>query len=128
MEQRPEPAIFYGAAIAALTGLLSGLVLPVAWQKHPGGPQIVFAPAAAAERGKPDAEPSATDQPKPDPPAAVQLAEADTGPVTPDPLPVTRLAPDMFDVQPAAAANAERQDAADVLADGAPQPPPRDLD
>jgi hypothetical protein len=128
MDQRLKPAVFYGSAIAALAGLLFGLLLHTGWRNHSGGPQIVFASAAAAELAKPDTDAPTTDQPGPDQPAAVQAADEDTGPVTPDPLPVIRLAPEMFDAQPAAADEAERQDVGDVVADVAPQAPPRDFD
>jgi hypothetical protein len=128
MDQRLKPAFFYGSGIAALTGLLFGFVLHAAWQKRPGGPQIIFASAAAAEFASPNTDAPTADQTGPEPADPVQLADLDTGPVTPDPLPVTRLAPDMFDVQPAAASEGERQDVGDVVADDAPQPSARDLD
>jgi len=123
MRERLEPEVFYGAAIVTLCGLLFGLALHVAWSKHPGGPQIVTPSAAAAEAAHPVA-----DKAPADPPAPVELAQQDSGPVAPDPLPVTRLAPEMFDVQPAAADQVERQDADDLADDDAPQPQPSDLD
>ena len=124
MEERIEPEAFYGAAIAALVGLLFGLLLHTAWQNHSGGPRIILSSTVAAAPARADAAASPDNAPAGQP-DAVQLAEEDTGPVTPDPLPVTRLAPEMFpdmtDVQPAAADEAERQDADDVTAGDAPQ-------
>jgi hypothetical protein len=120
MEQRPTQGAFYGSAIAALGGLLIGLLLHGAWQKRPGGPQILLASPAAAE----PARPAADDQPSAARGGAV-LAGLDPSRVAPDPLPVTRLAPDMFDVQPAATGGVERQDVGDQVADAAPQAPPR---
>jgi hypothetical protein len=113
MEQRLTPEFFYGSAIAALCGLLFGLLLHAAWQKHPGGPQILFGSAQAAE--------AVPDSRQVDQPASVELVDNDTGHVTPDPLPVTRLAPHMFEVQPAAADEAKRQAIDEVVADDAPQ-------
>jgi hypothetical protein len=126
MEQqrlKPEPEFFSGSAIAALVGLLFGLMLHVAWQKNPGGPQIVSAAKAASAARAPSA-----DDPPANPPGGVELADQDSGPVAPAPLPVTRLAPQMFEVQPAAAGEAEREDAVGLAADDAPQPASRDFD
>ncbi|MGZ3276217.1 MAG: hypothetical protein ACXU82_16730 [Caulobacteraceae bacterium] len=122
MEQRLEPEVFYGSAIAALCGLMFGLMLHVAWEKHPGGPQILlFSRAEAAEAHPDPAEPEETvataDQ--------ALAADLDTGYLPPQPLPVTRLHPEMFDVQPATAGDVERQDVDDLAADAAP---PHDLD
>jgi hypothetical protein len=123
MEQRLTPEVFYGSAIAALCGLLFGLMLHTAWEKHPGGPQILFSRAEAAEA-------------HPDPAASsdaiaasnqTEVADLDVGYLPPDPLPVTRLHPEMFDVQPAAADEAEREDVDDLAAEEPPSAPPRDL-
>jgi hypothetical protein len=122
MEQRPTPAFFYGSAAAALVGLLFGLALHAAWQKNPGGPQMIAA-KAASEVVNPG-----TGDPPTGRPAPVELADQDASPAPLAPLPVTRLAPQMFDVQPAAADPAERQDVAGVLAGDVPQPPPGGLD
>jgi hypothetical protein len=124
MEQRLTPAFFCGSAIAALTGLLFGVVLHLPWQKHPGGPQIQVAAAQAAEPAHPAVDDATVDVAASIP---VESADLDSGPVTPDPLPVTRLHPELFDVQPAATDETERQDADDLAADVAP-PEPRDLD
>lgn len=123
MGQRLTPEFFYGSAIAALTGLLCGLLLHIAWEKHPGGPRILFSSTEAAEPTRPAAEDAA-----PKVPAAEIAAELDTTHVKADPLPVTRLAPDMFDVQPATAVETERQGADDLFVDAPPAPPARDLD
>jgi hypothetical protein len=129
MEQRVTPGFFYGSALAALVGLLLGLMLHGSWEKHPGGPHIWFSSAAAEALAKP-AE-AAGDQPAadeaPPPPEQAQLAVLDAGYVPPDPLPVIRLDPDRFDPRPAAAEDAERQDVDDLVADAPPAPPP-DLD
>ena len=129
MEQKLTPGFFYGSAIATLVGLLFGLMLHAGWEQRPGGPRILFSTAAAAEPTHPGAYASAEDGPAAD---QVELADLDTSYATPDPLPVTRLAPQMFDVQPdvqpAAADEAERQDADDVIADDVQQSPPRDTD
>jgi hypothetical protein len=123
MEQRPTPEFFSGAAIAALCGLLFGLLLHTPWEKHPGGPQILFGSAQAAEPSRPAPREDAADS---GPSAPTEVANPDTGYVRPDPLPVTRLAPQMFDVQPAAAEEAERRNVDEVVDEGAPQPSPRD--
>jgi hypothetical protein len=123
MEHRPTPQVFYGSAIAALCGLLLGLLLHAAWQKHPGGPQILFSRAEAAEAVNRNAN-----APAADPPDSVELTDDDAGYVTPDPLPVTRLAPQMFDVRPAADGEEERQPVDDLAAEDAPRAPPRDVD
>jgi len=123
MEQRLTPEFFCGSAVAALAGILFGMALHVPWQKHPGGPQILSRPPELAAAADPSAD-------SPPAPAAspTELADLDTTHVRPDPLPVTRLHPEMFNVQPAAAGEAERQDADDLVADDAPPPLPRDLD
>ena len=125
MEQRLSQEVFYGSAIAALCGLLFGLLLHIPWEKHPGGPQILFSRAEAAELPRVDAEnlvaAASTDR-------QVEVADEDVSHVTPDPLPVTRLRPEMFDVQPAAAGDDEREDIDDVAADDAPQASSHDLD
>jgi hypothetical protein len=123
MDQRLTPEFFYGSAIAALCGLLFGLMLHAAWQRHPGGPRILFSSAAAAEVVDTHADAAPTDQPEP-----VVLADDDTGYVAPDPLPVTQLAPQMFEVRPAAADETERQAVDEVVADDTPQAPSRDVD
>ena len=123
MEQRLVPEFFYGSAIAALCGLTAGLMLHAGWKHHPGGPQILFSAAEAAEPHNPVADDS------PSPPAApVQTADLGVGYAPPTPLPVVRLRPDMFEVQPAAADEAQRADVDDLLAEPAPPAPPRDLD
>jgi hypothetical protein len=109
MMDRITPGAFYGAAIAALCGLLMGLMLQQPWQKHPGGPRILLASAAAAELARPPSDDDRASASSEDPQAEgnVQLAALDAtyndpGYIPPDPLPVTRLDPDRFDVQPAA--------------------------
>ena len=128
MEQRVTPSLFYGSAFAALIGLVMGLALHGPWASHPGGPHIWFSSAAAEELARPatdeDAVASAAtqaDQPQ-------QVAELDTTYLPPDPLPVTRLAPDRFDVKPAATDDAMREDVADETADAAPAPATSALD
>jgi hypothetical protein len=116
MEQRPTPAFFYGSAAAALVGLLFGLTLHAAWQKNPGGPQMISAATAAVPAVSPGTRDIRASQPPP-----TELADQDAGPATPNPLPVTRLAPQMFDVLPAATDPAQRRDAAEVIAGDAPQ-------
>lgn len=113
MLDRVTPGAFYGAAIAALCGLLLGLILQDPWQKHPGGPQILFNSAAAAELARPAKADDASAPPE-NPQAAgneqlagLDAAYNDPGYIAPDPLPVTRLDPDRFDVKPAAAEPAE---------------------
>ena len=125
MEQRLSQEVFYGSAIAALCGLLFGLLLHIPWEKHPGGPQILFSRAEAAEPVRLNAEVPAA-QARMDRPT--EVADEDTGPVPPSPLPVTRLRPQMFDVQPAAADEEQREHVDDAVADAAPQAPPHDLD
>jgi hypothetical protein len=123
MDQRLTPELFCGSAIAALAGLLFGLLLHVPWAKHPGGPQILFSTAQAAEPVRPlpaDAAAAA--------PAPAETAALDTRYGPPAPLPVVRLRPDMFDVQPAAAGEAGREDIDDLLVDAAPPAPPGDFD
>ncbi len=113
MEQRLTPNAFYGSAIAALAGLMLGLAFHGAWEKHPGGPQILFSAAQAAVTHPDPADSveaiATTDQ--------TEVADLDTGYVKPDPLPVVRLHPEMFDVQPAATDGAERTDADDLVKD-----------
>jgi hypothetical protein len=50
-----KPSLFYGSAISACVGLALGLALHGPWadQEHPGGPQIYFASAVAAELARP---------------------------------------------------------------------------
>ena len=119
MEQRLTPAVFSGSAISALVGLLMGVLLHLPWEKHPGGPQILLSAAEAAQPARP-APDEAVEAPAPEP---IQTADLDTGYAPPTPLPVTRLHPEMFDVQPAAAEDAERQDV-DGLATADEAPPP----
>jgi len=119
MEYRPVPEVFYGSAIAALSGLMFGLMLHAAWEKRPGGPQILSSAAHAATVASATPEDAPTVGPQ-----SVDLADLDTGPVPPSPLPVTRLHPEMFDVQPASTGEAEREDVDDLLVD-APPPAPR---
>jgi hypothetical protein len=106
MEERVTPGAFYGSAIAALCGLVFGLVLHGPWENHPGGPRLQFSSAAAAET-HPTTDPAAYDDsqaPSADDIQAIaseQLANFDNayndpGFIPPDPLPVTRLAPDRF--------------------------------
>lgn len=99
-EDTITPGAFYGSALAALCGLLLGLLLHGPWRSHPGGPQILFASAAAAELARPASDDAGQASSAAEPPAApaadAQLAELDTGYTPPDPLPVTRLAPDRF--------------------------------
>jgi hypothetical protein len=102
MEQRLTPEVFYGAAIAALIGLVFGLLLHIGWEKHPGGPQILFSAAEAAEPVRPAIVDGA------------EVADLDASPVEPTPLPVVRLHPEMFDVKPAAADEIQRQDAGET--------------
>jgi hypothetical protein len=118
MEQRLTPGLFCGSAVAALTGLLFGLLLHVPWAKHPGGPRILFSRAEAAEPAHPAAVP----------PEPVEAADLDTRHVAHHPLPVVRLRADMFDVQPAAADGAQRKSVGDLVVDAAPPAPPRDFD
>ena len=124
MEQRLSQEVFYGSAIAALGGLLFGLLLHIPWEKHPGGPQILLSRAEAAEPVRLSADDLTADAPVDRP---TEVADEDTGHVPPDPLPVTRLRPGMFDVQPAAADEEQREDVDDAVADAAPQAP-HDLD
>ena len=124
MEQRLSQEVFYGSAIAALCGLLFGLLLHIPWENHPGGPQILFSRAEAAEPVHLDAEDPTAEAAANRP---TEVADEDTGHVPPNPLPVTRLRPGMFDVQPAAE-DEQREDVDDAVADAAPQAPPRDLD
>lgn len=122
MRERLTPEFFCGSAMAALTGLLFGLMLHIPWQKHPGGPQILSrAQAAEAHPAKSSPANAVAGGP-------AELADFDDGPVPPDPLPVVRLRPEMFDTQPAAADDAERRDVDELLADEAPPPPSHDLD
>ena len=107
MEQRVTPEFFCGAGVAALCGLLFGLVLHIPWQKHPGGPQILFGSAQAAEPSRPISREAAVGAAQA---APTEIADLDTSYVEPAPLPVVRLHPEMFDVQPAAAGDAERQE------------------
>jgi hypothetical protein len=126
MEQRLSQEVFYGSAIAALCGLLFGLLLHIPWEKHPGGPQILFSRAEAAELPRVDAEKLAAAAPADRP---IEMADEDTGHVPPEPLPVTRLRPQMFDVQPAAADDEQRVGVDDAIADADAAPEaPRALD
>ncbi len=129
-EDTVEPGAFYGSAIAALIGLLVGLMLHGPWDQRPGGPQIWFSSAAAEALAHPattDDDQPAVDE-APQPVEAQRLADLDY--IPPDPLPVIRLAPDRFpdriDAQPAATEDAARQDVDDVVADAEPTAP-RDL-
>lgn len=135
MEERVTPGAFYGSAVAALCGLLLGLLLQQPWRSHPGGPQILFSSAAAAEL----AQPSRNDSDAGAPFEEQQIAEGaqpladldatynDPGFIPPDPLPVTRLDPGRFDTQPAAADPADRV-ADDDVADAAPASATPDFD
>jgi hypothetical protein len=122
----PQPALFNGSAIAALVGLLIGLVLHDPWTNHAKGPQIWLSSAAAAELAQPATDARLADI-EPDR-VEPQLADLDVDYVPPDPLPVTRLAPDRFDVHPAAADDAQREDADDEVADAVPPTASTDLD
>jgi hypothetical protein len=124
MEQRFTQEFFYGSAIAALTGLVFGLALHIPWEKHPGGPQILFSRAEAEEVVRPDSKDAKGAIPEAD---QIEVADQDTSPLPPDPLPVTRLAPQMFDVRPGAADEAERQAVDDLVADDGPPASSSDL-
>ena len=126
MEQRVTPGLFYGSAFAALIGLLMGLALHGPWESHPGGPQIWFSSAAAEELKRPATTVDAIAAVAPE--ESQQLAELDTAYVTPEPLPVTRLDPDRFDVAPASADTVEREavDNETADADSAPAASERD--
>lgn len=125
MEGQVTPGAFYGSAIAALCGLLLGLMLQQPWRSHPGGPQILFNSAAAAELARPTNQDRNRGPPSEDQQIAQgnqQLADLDAtyndpGYIPPDPLPVTRLDPDRFDVQPAAAEPAELEPADEAAAE-----------
>lgn len=121
MEGKPEPEVFYGSAVAALVGLTFGLALHIPWDKHPGGPRILLSQAEAAEPARPVVADEPTDRPVA---APVELVDEDTSYLPPTPLPVTRLHPEMFDMRPAAADEAERQDVDDAVADDTPPAPP----
>src|SRR5690348_13985943 len=130
MLDRLTPGAFYGAALAALCGLLMGPMPQDPWQKHPGWPQILFNSAAAAELAKPAGQ-DASAPADADPQAAgnEQLASLDAtyndpGYITPTPLPVTRLDPDRFDVQPAEAGPPEFEDVDEVGAVDSPEDEP----
>ncbi len=127
MLDRLTPGAFYGAAISALSGLALGLLLQQPWQKHPGGPQILFNSAAAAELSRPPSSDDNASAPFEDQQArgnaqlaALDAAYNDPGYIPPDPLPVTRLDPGRFDVKPAAD-QIEADEADDV--DEAPDEP-----
>jgi len=119
MEGKVTPTAFYGSAIAALSGLLLGLLLHAPWQDHSNGPQILFSSAAAAELARPanadDGQALSADDPQAaanSQYASLDGAYNDPGYIPPDPLPVTRLAPGRFgsdetEVQPASAGSAE---------------------
>jgi hypothetical protein len=124
MEEKLKPGFFYGSAIAALVGLLFGLLLHIPWEKHPGGPRILFSTAEAAEPVRSDATDSPASRLETSPTA---VDDDDTGPVPADPLPVTRLNPGMFNVQPAAD-EARREDVDDSVAADASQASARGLD
>jgi hypothetical protein len=129
MEDRVTPGAFYGSAIAALIGLAMGLMLHGSWRNHSAGPQLLLSSAAAAELARPagdDDDQQAVPEPE-TPTDSEQLADLDTGYVDPTPLPVTRLDPDRFDVQPAAD-DVARQDVDDDSPDAEPAPTVRDLD
>lgn len=130
MEERLTPGAFYGSAIAALCGLAMGLMLHGAWQNHSGGPQLLASSAAAAELARPAGDDAPQTAPEQDSQAVAgneQLADLDTSYVDPSPLPVTRLAPDRFDVKPAVE-DVAREDADDQTADAEPEPAVHDLD
>jgi hypothetical protein len=103
MEERVTPGAFYGSAIAALIGLLSGLMLHGAWQDRPGGPRLQLSSAQAAELPASSDQTTTTDSQDAWTGGAqlaaldtAYYASADPGYITPDPLPVTRLAPGRF--------------------------------
>ena len=123
MEQRLTPELFSGSAIAALTGLVFGLMLHAGWENRPGGPQLLFSSAAAETLYKPTTDDQAATEP-----GLIDVADLDADYVPPDPLPVTRLDPGRFDMRPAAAEAEQREDVDDPVADAAPQAPRRDLD
>ena len=87
-----KPSLFHGIAVAACLGLTLGLVLHGPWQSKAGGPQILFASAAAAELARPlndgdiiAASTAADEQP------STELAFVDDGQLPATPLPVVRL-------------------------------------
>jgi hypothetical protein len=123
MEEKVTPAAFYGSAIAALCGLLFGLLFHAPWQNHAGGPQILFASAAAAELARApsvdddNAAPPSEDQEitKGDRQlAALDETYNDPGYIPPDPLPVTRLAPERFGPDPADVKEASVEETAEL--------------
>lgn len=120
MEQRVTPGLFYGSAFAALIGLLMGLALHGPWESHAGGPQIWFSSAAAEELKRPATAEDAIAAVAPE--ELQQVAEIDTAYIPPNPLPVTRLAPDRFEVAPASADTVEREAIDDETADAASAP------
>jgi hypothetical protein len=120
MEQKVTPDFFYGSALAALIGLLAGLVLHGPWENHARAPQIWFSSAAAEQLARPQTNTDAVAAVQPEQPQQ-QFADLDVGYLPPDPLPVTRLAPERFDPRPAAS-EVEREDVDDLAADAAPAP------
>ena len=123
MEDRVTPGAFYGSAIAALIGLAMGLMLHGPWQNHSAGPRLMLSSAAAAELARPASDDAPLAAPEPEP---QQVADLDTDYVDPTPLPVTRLAPDRFDVKPAAE-DVVREDVDDDTTDAEPAPTVSDL-
>jgi hypothetical protein len=87
-----KPSLFYGIAVSTYLGLLAGLVLHGPWESKAGGPQILFASAAAAELARPLNDRDIIDASAPaDQPAATELASLDAYQLPAEPLPVTRL-------------------------------------
>jgi len=124
MEDRVTPGAFYGSAIAALIGLAMGLMLHGSWQNHSAGPQLLLGSAAATQLARPAGDNDAQAAPVS---APQQTADLGASYVDPDPLPVTRLDPDRFDVKPAAE-DVVRADVDDQTADAESAPAARDLD
>jgi hypothetical protein len=91
-----RPSLFYGTSIAALCGLALGLMAHGPWASHEGGPQILFASAAAAELARPLSDADIVQAGAYDPSAEQTAAYADntladTSQLPADPLPVVRL-------------------------------------
>jgi hypothetical protein len=92
MERSSTPYPFYGAAVAALLGLAMGLALHGPWQSRAGGPQILFASAAATELARPMNDTDIIEAAAPiEQTAYADLSVADTGQLPADPPPVMRL-------------------------------------
>lgn len=93
MEEQIRPSLFYGTAVSACLGLALGLALHGPWQSRAGGPQILFASAAASELARAPNDADLIEAAAPaEQPAYPDITLADIGPLPADPLPVTRLA------------------------------------